>query len=482
MTRRRSRGALMGLSVAGLLAALLAAGVIVFASPLARSTGLRTAGRQPSTIAPSLFAPPTPSTAPEQQSGDGVVDEPEPVTPRATLAGSALQRQLSAIKPQHGGRSSIVVIDHASGTVLANQGGQQLMLPASNLKTLVTMAVLEKLGPGHRFTTSVVQTSPGTIVLVGGGDPYLGTVHNPTRPTATSTLELATLTAAALKQAGVTSVSLGYDDTLFSGPDWHPSWPAGYSDQVARISSLSLDAGRTVDQDGVRVPGTGLSQQPAAETATRFAQQLRAAGITITGKVGRRAVGEKPATELAAVQSMPLIDIATEVMVHSDNFGAEVLFRQLALAAGQPGSFAGASSALQHALTADGLWTKGAVTTDGSGLSRDNRVTALMLASAWQKISRNDSLKGLLVSTPVAGVSGTLADRFRTDSGAAVGRGWVHAKTGTLTGVSTLSGWTVSTDGQPLILAIMVNDSTNDWFARLWIDQVASAATGCGCR
>lgn len=469
----------MGLSLAGLLTALVATTVIVFASPIARSTGLRTAGRQPSTIAPSVFAPPTPSTAPEQQTGDGVVDEPEPVTPSAKVAGATLTKRLAAITPRHGGRSSVVVIDHASGTVLADSDGRQLMVPASNMKTLVTMAVLEKLGAGHRFTTRVVQPAPGTLVLVGGGDPYLGRIANPTRPTAATTLDLATRTAAALKSAGITSVSLGYDDSLFTGPDWHPSWPAGYSDQVARISALSIDAGRTLDARGTRVPGTPLSQAPAAGAASAFAAQLKAAGITVTGAVSARK-GSGPT--VAEVSSMPLIDIATEVMVHSDNFGAEVLFRQLAVASGQQGSFAGASSALQASLTADGLWTKGAVTTDGSGLSRNNRVTAMMLASAWQKVSANDQLKGLLVSTPVAGVSGTLADRFRVDSGAAAGRGWVHAKTGTLTGVSTLSGWTVSADGQPLILAIMVNDSTNDWFARLWIDQVASTATACGCR
>ena len=79
------------------------------------------------------------------------------------------------------------------------------------------------------------------------------------------------------------------------------------------------------------------------------------------------------------------------------------------------------------------------------------------------------------------GVTGTLRNRFFTAE-AAAGRGWVHAKTGTLREVSSLSGWTVARDGQPVVLVLMVNGSTNDWFARVWIDQVAATVTACGCR
>ncbi|CAI9404921.1 D-alanyl-D-alanine carboxypeptidase/D-alanyl-D-alanine endopeptidase [Aestuariimicrobium sp. T2.26MG-19.2B] len=480
---RRSSGTVMGLSLAGLVVGIVITALIAFASPIARSTGLRSAGLQPSTIAPSIFAPPTPSQAAGQQSGDGVVAEPDPITPSATLASSGLLPRIDALKPNFKGRSSVLVVDHATGRVLVNRGGDTLMIPASNLKTLVMLATLQAWGPDHRFTTTVASSSPGHLVLVGGGDPYLERVANPNRPRAATTAQLAAATAARLKQQGVTSVTLGYDASLFSGPAWHPTWPADYSDQVARISALSLGAGRTLDATGARVPGTPLAQDPARQAATAFAQQLKAAGITVTGAIAPTPAPTTGTGEVvASVSSMPLIDIATEVMVHSDNFGAEVLFRQLALAQHRPASFVGGAEALRAVLTGDGLWRTGAVATDGSGLSRSNRVSARMLALGWQHISSDQQLQGLLVSTPIAGVSGTLTDRFSFAQGAQAGRGWVHGKTGTLTGVSSLSGWTVTADGQPVVLAVMVNDSKNDWFARVWIDQVAATVTGCGCR
>ena len=145
-----------------------------------------------------------------------------------------------------------------------------------------------------------------------------------------------------------------------------------------------------------------------------------------------------------------------------------------------PGSFTGGAEALQEVLTELEVWRKGAIIQDGSGLSRGTMITASMLATAWHTIASTPKLRALLMATPVAGVSGTLRDRYHVDESLG-GRGRVHAKTGTLSEVSSLSGWTITRSRQSLIVVLLVNKSKDDWWARAWIDAVSGRISECGC-
>ncbi|WP_328701964.1 D-alanyl-D-alanine carboxypeptidase/D-alanyl-D-alanine endopeptidase [Aestuariimicrobium ganziense] len=469
------RGPLLGLSVLAMVTTVIIIGLIVGGGPLLNATSLRVDGGRPS-IEPSLFAPPTPTPLPSA-TGDGVIDEPDPATPSASVVPASLSAKLKAVPREHGGTNAVLVIDPATGTPLYSENAATSMIPASNMKTLVALAVLEELGPDAEFTTSV--SLQGTrVVLRGGGDPYLSQIGHPALQGGPTLVDLATQTATALKAAGVTTVTLAVDDTLFTGPAWNPAWPTTYGDQVTPISALMVDGGRVLDAQGRPVVGAPRAKDAALDAGTRFIALLTERGIKVNGKPTRaKAAG----TQIAEVTSLPLEVLVTRMMVISDNTAAEVLLRQLALGAGKPGSFVGGAQALQQQLTALKIWRKGAVIQDGSGLSRGNRVSAEMLGAAWLRVSSTESVRGLLVATPVAGVSGTLRDRFFNPD-AKAGRGWVHAKTGTLREVSSLSGWTVTADGQPVVLVLIVNNSKNDWFARTWIDASASAITGCGCR
>ncbi len=395
-----------------------------------------------------------------------------------------LASAVASVKTARLGTISGEVVDLGTGKVVYASGATRPMLPASSLKVLTTSAVLDVLGPGHRFTTSVVR-SGNSIVLVGGGDPYLASTMpkqlggNPAPPTLSS---LADRTAKALKAAGVTTVRLGFDDSLFSGPSWHSSWPASYRDQVTHISALWADEG---DTTGVR------SAAPAQAAADIFASQLKARGIKVTAKVAR-ANALEAASPLASVTSWPLSTIVEQTLVHSNNSAAEVLLRQLAVAAHQKATFSGGVAALQAELTKLGLWDEGARLVDGSGLSRDDKVTAGMLARAVSLANRTPSAYPVLNGMPVAGVTGTLQSRFYLDR-TQVARGVAHAKTGTLTHVSTFTGWTRTADGAVVAYAFLVNGAgasaqdngksvgTNDWNMRNHLDLVVSAITGCRC-
>ena len=455
------------------MATVGALGAAVFLhDPILHATGLR--GDVLPAAASTLFPPPpTPSDGP---TGEGTITAPTGAQPDSTLVPASLASRINAVPQQFNGASAALVLDTQQGGVLYARNPAAMMIPASNLKTLTMLAALSAIPGETRVSTTVTSPQPGVLVLRGGGDPYLRSTPAGSDVPWATTLELARRTAAALKAAGTTSVTVGYDQTLFAGPDWAPTWPAGYVDQVTRISALTVDGGMTRGADG-RITSTVRTRTPALTAATVFANQLKAEGITVTGQVGSRPSG---GAALAAVESLPLEQVAALAMVASDNTATEVMLRHLALARGKPGSFAGGVEALQQVLTELKVWRTGASVHDGSGLSRSNLVNAEMLGSAWRTIATTERLRTLVTATPVAGVSGTLRDRFLVEA-AAPGRGRVHAKTGTLSEVSSLSGWTVTDSGQGVIIVLLVNQSRNDWFARAWIDTVAAVVTDCGC-
>ena len=175
-----------------------------------------------------------------------------------------------------GGVYSGSVVDVGTGKSLFNHRAGAAEIPASVNKLLTSAAILSMRGPEHRFTTSVVQSGKKQIILVGGGDPYLATkTTSSTYPARASVADLAKKTAVALKKAKRTSVTLGYDAGLFTGPAWNPTWPSGYGDQVTPTSALWVDEGRLagVSPDRGRAIPRGRpprrSPPPSASRASR---------------------------------------------------------------------------------------------------------------------------------------------------------------------------------------------------------------------
>ena len=360
------------------------------------------------------------------------------------------------------------VLDVETGDVLAASNADQLLVPASNTKLLTVTALLSVFDGTETFDTTVVSPAPGQLVLVGGGDPLLASVASGGTPKRASLEELAAKTAEKLKSQGLSTVSLGYDASLFQ-ESWATTWPASYRDQVTQISALWADEGR--DDKQVR------STDPAGDAARIFAAQLTAQGITVEGSP---ATATGSGEEIAKVSSPGVHALAAAAMETSNNSYTEVLGMQLARKLGQPTTFAGTATAVQQELTRLGLWHEGAVLYDGSGLTRENHVTASMLAGVVRYVMITPRASVVQEGFPVAGVSGSLARRF-DDEISTAGRGIVRAKTGTLSLVSTLAGTTVTTDGREVAFAFMTNGSTDGWAAQVWSDRGASLITGCGC-
>lgn len=431
---------------------------------------------------PATVAPPAGWVAPDWQAPAPVataVPVPgalplDPAAVRAALAPGLAEKAL--------GRRVVAAVGDLAGAGTDYAFGAGAFMPASTTKVLTVAAALEVLGPQTRFSTRAVQGStPREVVLVGGGDPYLaGTPLTAqealeTYPTRADVVTLARRTAAALPGRG--RVAVRYDDSLFTGPADNPRWRADYvpDDIVSPITALWVDSGRSPT-------GSGRVEDPSYAAAATFAAALERAGVRVAGapRPGRAPV---PATELAAVESAPLADIAEHVLEVSDNEGAEVLAHHVGLAVHGDGSFAGGARGVLDTLHAMGVRTGGDVLHDGSGLSRFNRVSATTLLAVLRRAAAPEAadLRPLLTGLPVAGFTGSLTYRF--DRGAPRGRGVVRAKTGTLSGVHALSGLVTDRAGTPLVFVLAADRVRQERSAEAQqvLDELAAALAACRC-
>ncbi len=366
------------------------------------------------------------------------------------------------------------VSDAATGQVLWQQGASTPRTPASVTKSLTSAAALLTLPLDQRLTTSVVRgVDPGGVVLVGGGDPTL---------TATPIGEEGYFEGAAhvvdlaeqIRANGVDATSITVDVSRFSGPDMALGWFDADIDggNIAPIQPVMLDGGRldpTQDQ-------SRRSFTPALDAGRALASSL---GVDASAV----ALGNAPAgaEQLASVQSQPLGTLVRQTMVDSDNVLAEALGREVALAAGRPATFTGGVTAVLDALRQADIDTTGATLHDLSGLSVDDLLPARLLGQLFTAAASDGQpqLRPLLDSLPIAGGTGTLIDRYGNDAVGAAG--WVRAKTGTLSGVSTLAGIVTDMDNRVLAFALM-SGGTPPELARPALDDLAAVLRGCGCR
>ena len=429
---------------------------------------------------PAAVAPPEGLEVP-------ALERPPAVAPAATagaLSRDAVRRALaSGLRDRDLGRSVHAAVAPLDGGPLVFESGAGGFLPASSTKVVTVAAALAELGPDHRFTTQVLGSTAarrGALTLVGGGDPNLSArpAEPGEWPPRADVVDLAQQTARSLREQGWRRpIRLSYDDSLFTGPADNPYWRADYvaDDIVSPIGALWVDEG--LDPDGF-----GRSEDPAAVAADAFASALRSQGVRVAGPI-RPATAPGGADELASVASAPLSQVAERVVEISDNEGAEVLARHVAIARGEDASFGGAARAVTASLADLGVPLAGVVLRDGSGLSRGGRLTGAALVAVLQAAADADrpDLRPVLTGLPVGGFTGSLADRFDTAPRAGVGR--VRAKTGTLTGVRALAGVATDRAGTPMAFVlsadrIRYNDTLE---AEQDLDELAGALGACRC-
>jgi D-alanyl-D-alanine carboxypeptidase/D-alanyl-D-alanine-endopeptidase (penicillin-binding protein 4) len=376
--------------------------------------------------------------------------------------------------PGLGAGVSAEVVDVATGDVLLDLDAADPAAPASTAKLFTAAAALTTLDPSERFETTVVAGSaPGEVVLVGGGDPTLSrTAPSRIYPGAPTVADLAAQVVAAMP-AGTPVSRVVVDSSLFSGPLTASGWgPADApSSYAAPVTATAVDGAR------VSPGSTARSGQPGLDAGAALADALGVPGAAVV-------LGDAPAGAevLGEVQSAPVARLVEQTLSMSDNLLAEALARHVALARDLPATFEGAAQAVTDAVAEAGVDVSGVTLSDGSGLSRGDRISAQALTAVVTGAA-DGSLGGaslLLSGLPVAGYDGTLADRGDDDPATAPGT--IRAKTGTLQGVHALAGTVVTADGRLLAFAVVADGSSDEAAAENALDDFASELAICGCQ
>ncbi len=407
--------------------------------------------------------------------------------------------QVVAAAEALGARTGVAVCDADGELLFAHRLGEAFV-PASNMKLRAAAAVLDGLGPDHEFCTRF-HLRGGRLVVAAGGDPnwIRGTEHDPE-------LVFATV-AAALRRRGVTALAgIELDPGTFAGPLRPPGWPQDQLhtyycaptgpfvlEQGTFLLGIEAPPGAAAAQVALLAPPADLPIRGSIAVADRRQGAVYGAidlveAVQVRGRFYRRspavtirtAVQDPAAWFAAALRAMlsaagVRVDAAAaaadaDLIVHehrsslrlalarmltdSSNFDAEQCLRVLGDRLRSDGSLAGGLAAMRQRLeTRLGRVPDGVVLRDGSGLSRDNRVTPGLLVAALLTSASGPGGAVLRESLPVAGRSGTLADRFvGTDL---VGR--VRAKTGWIRGASSLSGVVERPDGTQRWFSILMN-------------------------
>ena len=409
--------------------------------------------------------------------------------------------------------SAVRVISLPDGNVLFDKNSSKPIVPASVQKLTTTAAALHYLGPDYRFKTGIYHTGvrdgaviKGDLYIKGGGDPKL-------------VPEQVWLIAQQLKRMGIKKVegALVADNSFFDKHKIAPSWSKAPTQRAydARLGALSVnfntiavsvypgatagapvivglmpDIGyiqtingtatisrgknsvrvwRETKESGIyvflkgklRKSSEGSTFHLNVEDPTRFAGEtffsyFKRAGIDIKGKIR---IGETPenAQLIYEHESEPLSIILRGLNRYSNNFMAEQIAKTIAAEKGTaPGSHNIAMKLIHQFLEASGVATAGVELVDASGLSRQNRMTAVAITDLLKSMrNRFDIGPDFIASLGIMGVDGSVKKRLRSAPPGIPAR----AKTGSLSKISSLAGYVEGKEGGLYAFAIFLNDN-----------------------
>ncbi len=386
--------------------------------------------------------------------------------------------------------AAFVVRDGQSGEVLLDQGGDELRIPASTTKLLSAAAVGQVFRADETLTTEVRQgAAADEIVLVAGGDSLIAPGKGDPNAVAgrAGLADLADQVAKSLKDKGIRTVKLVLDESYAYGAPYASTWGASYPREG--ITGAVAMLGLSTERARLGKPG---SSDPAGGARKALGALLSKRGITVSlpDRAAPAAGSRLPApvsyptvpVVLGTVESAPVRDQLALALTESDNALTEILARQAAFRDGAGTGFAEVGAWVVQQVASLGVATAGATLSDASGLSRENRVTADLLADVLVLgyDGRHPVLHAALDGMPIGGLSGTLADRFDTSTTKdAAGR--ARAKTGTLTRANALAGSVVDDDGRLVVFVGLVAD-TATLDARAALDRFVATLADCGCR
>jgi D-alanyl-D-alanine carboxypeptidase/D-alanyl-D-alanine-endopeptidase (penicillin-binding protein 4) len=424
--------------------------------------------------------------------------------PPAPVPATYLSRLAAARIPADA--AAVIVRPLDGGSLSWGSNERRPMNPASTMKLVTTYSALHLLGPGFTFRTEVLSEAPligealrGDLYLRGGGDPKL-------------VIEDLWLLASRLRGFGIREIrgDVVLDKSFFEPIRHDPAEFDGEEDRaynvgpdallvnfksvaitlmpdpvgnVARVMVLpeveGLEAPRTVPlveggcgdwrrrlqadlSDPMNVVIRGVFPAGCGERAiylgalahtNYFAAVFRALwerqGGTWTGRV-REGVVPASARLVAAHESPPLGLLIRDINKFSNNVMTQQLFLTMGASSGEPGSPARGGAAIRNLLSARGIETPGLVLENGSGLSRNERITVTTLADVLTDAWKSPWMSELMSSLPIAGVDGTMKSRDITPGAA-------HLKTGLLGDTRAVAGYVLAASGRRYVVVAIIN-------------------------
>lgn len=386
----------------------------------------------------------------------------------ATGASKVCQQMRERLVAGGGVASGLFVVDADSGKAMCARAAKRARSLASNTKLFTTSTALSRFGAEYRIETQLLSdgrigldgTLRGSLYLQGAGDPALGVPSFYERYGGGLGTNLLALKRQ-LREAGVRAVTgrLYADDTIFDRLRGVADSGYATSPYIGPLSGLSFDSGYRGSI------GQGFASDPATLAASKLARALNAAEISLRA---RPALGDTPpgAVALASVRSPTMSRLVEATDVYSNNFFAEMLAKLLGAHFGGGGTTAAGTTVVERFARGHGSAIQAV---DGSGLTRGNRASPYAVVRLLQSVAASPVGDEFIQDLALTGQEGTVADR--TEGTAAYGR--CRTKTGTLTGVSALSGYCFNRSGRRMIFSILMNGVRDLSLAHYEQDKIA---------
>ena len=338
----------------------------------------------------------------------------------------------------------MMVYDLDADSAIYCHNERQLMRPASTMKLLTAITAIDKLGGSYQFKTDLCYTGEvtdgtlsGNIYCVGGFDPRFN-------------IDDMRAFVESIRKMGVDTIrgTIYADKSMKDEAQYGEGWC--WDDDNPILSPL------LVGRKDVFID--------------RFMQELREAGIVVDAFTGQ---GRKPDDAFCICRRFHTIDqVLMRMLKESDNLYAESMFYQIGAASGnQPATAHSARSVMNRLIEKVGLDPKRYNIADGSGLSLYNYVTAELEVRMLRYAFKNNNIYlHLHPSLPQAGTDGTLRKRMTSP----FTQGNVYAKTGTLSGISSLAGYCTAANGHRLAFAIINQGLLHGRNGRSFQDRVCT--------
>ncbi len=424
---------------------------------------------------------------------------------------------------------SACVVRSVTGEVVYERNPHLALMPASNMKVVTGAAALERLGSDFTFVTRVGLCG-NSLVVIGSGDPLFGDKDKPSRESRSAQAVLQEIIAR-LAEKGVVSVSdIILDTSIFEDQRTHPSWPRSQLHQryACEVCGLNYN-GNCIDISAVNKNGKVILYLEPRTDYIRLVNEMKSGSwrqnwfavertdvpgrLIIRGQCGRQAGPYSVAIENPALffghlladslvkagirvdgelreqpssresEFVPVAEFRTPIAeclerMNKDSLGlaAEALLKTLGAASGsngQPGCWESGAWAVAEYLRDIGVRDEEFAIADGSGLSRDNRLSAAALTQVFLHLSFGPHWQTFKSTLAVGGYDGTIEDHFWEKKY----RGRVMAKSGYIQAVRALSG-VVQTDRGEYIFSFLANRAGSG--ARGAIDAAVKAIVDWG--